>query len=340
VNNGTRTATAEAQLVDQARSGDRTAFDRLVAPYRRELHVHCYRMLGSLHDAEDLTQETLLRAWRGLGGFAGRSTVRAWLYKIATNACLNDLRRRPRLVVPADYPPAGRSAPPPGAEVSWLEPYPDRLLLDDADPADAATRRLTTSLAFLTAVQLLSARQRAVLVLRDVLAFTTAEVAELLETTIVAVDSALRRARRRVAANVPDSAGSGTEAAHQPSPADADLIDRFVAAWERADVDGIVALLAEDAVLTMPPTPLWFRGPADIGEFFATVPADGHLDQIDLVRTSANGLPALAAYAPDPATGHRQAYGVMVFATRDHAISQITGFPDPRLFAFFGLPDR
>jgi RNA polymerase sigma-70 factor, ECF subfamily len=336
-----------AELVDRAVGGDRLAFERLVAPYRRELHVHCYRMLGSLHDAEDMVQETLLRAWRALGGLQERGSVRAWLYKIATNTCLNQLRKRPRVVVPASYEPADHGVPPPSAEVPWLEPYPDRLLAAGGgaggavggvapDPAEEATRRMTTSLAFLAAVQLLPARQRAVLILREVLAFPAAEVAELLETTPAAVDSALQRARRRLDAGA--RGGQPALLARPRSAEDDRLVEQFVAAWERTDIDGLVALLAHDAVLAMPPTPVWFRGRAAIGEFFATVPADGHLDQIRLVRTDANGLPALAAYLRDPATGSFCAYGVMVFAVEGGAITAVTGFPSPDLFPYFDLP--
>jgi RNA polymerase sigma-70 factor, ECF subfamily len=329
-----------ADLVDRAVAGDRLAFERLAAAHRAELHVHCYRMLGSLHDADDMVQETLLRAWRALGTLERRGSVRAWLYKIATNTCLNELRRRPRVVVPAGYQAGGPGAPPPAAEVPWLEPYPDRLLAAEhiaPDPGDEATRRMTTSLAFLTAVQLLPARQRAVLILRDVLAFSAAEVADLLETTPPAVDSALQRARRRIDAAARTQPPLGTDA--PPAPEEGRLVERFVAAWERADIDGLVALLAHDAVLAMPPIPAWFRGRDAIGEFFATVPAGGHIDQITLVPTRANGLPALAAYAPDPAgDGQLTAYGVMLFASRGGAITDITGFPGPNLFRWFGLP--
>jgi RNA polymerase sigma-70 factor (ECF subfamily) len=331
----TAAADDEAALVELAAGGDRSAFERLVIPYRPELHVHCYRMLGSLHDAEDLVQETLLRAWRGLGGFERRSSVRAWLYKIATNACLNQLRRRPRVVVPSAYQPADPGAPPAAAEVPWIEPYPDRLIRfaePEPDPAERATQRLTTSLAFLTAVQLLTARQRAVLILRDVLAFSTAEVADLLETTAAAVDSALQRARRRLTVDV----------RHEPpallSSADERLVQQFVSAWERTDIDGLVALLAADAVLVMPPMPAWFRGPAAIGQFLATVPADGQLERIRLVPTQANGQTTLAAYAPAPGNGRLQAYGLMVLTTNGESFTALTGFADPTLFPFFGLP--
>lgn len=327
----------DGDLVSQAVAGDRAAFDRLVMPYRTELQVHCYRMLGSLHDAEDLVQDTLLRAWQALSQLEQRSSVRAWLYKIATNSCLNHLRRRPRLVVPADYGGAAPGPVPAAAEISWLEPFPDRLLRDAAaDPAEQAGRRMTTSLAFLTAVQLLTARQRAVLILRDVLAFSTAEVAELLDATTVAVDSTLRRARRRLAVGARDPlATSGACDADEHS-----VVRAFVAAWERADVDALVMLLTDDAVLAMPPAPLWFRGRAAIGEFLSTVPAEGHLERIRLVETRANGQPALAAYAPDPARPVLTAYGVMVLDLDGSAIAALTGFANPALFADFALPQE
>jgi RNA polymerase sigma-70 factor, ECF subfamily len=330
----------DAELVDRAVDGDRRAFERLVAAHRAELHVHCYRMLGSLHDADDMVQEALLRAWRNLGSLRDHGSVRAWLYKIATNTCLNELRKRPGVVVPSGYEPAGPAAPPPLAEVPWLEPYPDRLLAAPAaapDPGDEVTRRMTTSLAFLAAVQLLPARQRAVLILRDVLAFSAAEVAELLDTSPTAVDSALQRARRRLDAGIRDQLPLAAPGSSTSGEEDR-LVAQFVAAWERTDIDALVALLTDDAVLAMPPMPAWYRGRDAIGEFFATVPAGGHLDQIRLVPTRANGTAALAAYAPDPPTGQLRAYGIMLFSAAGGAITGITGFPDPGLFSYFELP--
>lgn len=326
---------AESQLVERAQGGDRRAFDRLVEPYRRELHVHCYRMLGSLHDAEDLVQESLLRAWRGLRTFKGDGPIRAWLYKIATNTCLNHLRRRPRVVVPKDADAAG--SPPPTIEVFWLEPYPDKAFdVEDAasDPAEHAVASWQTSLAFLCAVQLLPPLQRAVLILRDVLQFSAKETAELLETTPAAVNSALQRARGRMdpAIQAEPPLGARTEA-----PEEELLVRRFVRAWESADIPALVELLADDAILAMPPAPVWFRGRDAIGQFLSTVPAEGHLDRIPLARTRANGRHAVAAYMPGEKPGSHEAYGIMVLTIADGAIAQITGFADPDLFRMFSL---
>lgn len=328
--------TSDSELVERALTGDRTAFERLVEPYRRELHVHCYRMLASLHDAEDLVQESMLRAWRGLRTFRRGGPVRPWLYKIATNTCLNHLRRRPRVVVPADADPT--ASPPPAMEVFWLEPYPDALLdVQDSsgDPAERAVARSETSLAFLCAVQLLPPLQRAVLILRDVLSFSAKETAELLETTPPAVNSALQRARGRLG---PDVRAEPPFVARPPVPEEEMLVRRFVRAWEAGDVPALVQLLAEDATLAMPPAPVWFRGRAAIGEFLSTVPADGHLDRIPLVRIQANGRPAVAAYMPGAETGRPEAYGIMVLTVTGGAIDQITGFADPDLFRMFELP--
>ena len=330
------TSASEPALVERALAGDRAAFDELAEPYRRELHIHCYRMLASLHEAEDLVQESLLRAWRGLRTYRGRGPVRAWLYKIATNTCLNHLRRRPRIVVPGH---AERSGKPSVMDIPWLEPFPDALpeAADPlADPAERVAARATTSLAFLCAVQMLPAVQRAVLILRDVLEFPAKEVAAILETTPTAVHSALRRARARLSPDI------RTEPPLAARPADAEeemLVRRFVRAWEAADIPTLVELLAKDATLAMPPTPIWFRGRKAIGEFLATVPADGRLDQIPLVRTRANGSPAVAAYMPEEGDGDTHcAYGVMVLTLKRGAIGAITGFADPDLFRLFELP--
>jgi RNA polymerase sigma-70 factor (ECF subfamily) len=316
---------AEAGLLAAARAGDEHAFAQLTSPYRRELQVHCYRMLGSLHDAEDLVQETMLRAWRRLGAFEGRTSLRRWLYAIATNACLNMLEREPRVLL---FPTGGDADPPPLARVSWLEPYPDSLLPDAAagDPQARLDLRESVTLAFLAAIQHLPPRQRAMLVLFDVLAWSAAEIAELLETSVPAVNSGLQRARGTL------------ESRPAPRPTQREerlLVERFVAAWERVDIEGLVELLREDAVLAMPPEPIWFDGCEAVGKFFATVPADGDLTRITLVPTRANLRPAVAAYFDG------QAYGIMVFEIADGRITEIVGFADAaKSFDRFGLPER
>lgn len=330
--------TEEVELVGLALTGDRNAFERLVSPYRRELHVHCYRMLGSLHDAEDLLQESLLRAWRGLRTYRASGPVRSWLYKVATNTCLNHLRRRPRVVVPADVEGTSAGTKPAAVEVFWLEPYPDAMLEPEdphRDPAESAVARTMTSLAFLCAVQLLSPLQRAALILRDVLEFSAREVAQFLDTTPAAVNSALQRARARLA---PEVRREPPLAERPTDPAEDLLVRRFVRAWEAADIDTLVGLLARDAILAMPPAPFWQAGRAAIGGFLSTVPADGHLEQIPLVRTTANGQAAVAAYMPGG--GGPTAYGVMVLSISRGEITQITGFANPDLFRFFALPSK
>ena len=315
---------AHSTLLAAARAGDEHAFAQLTGPYRRELQVHCYRMVGSLHDAEDLVQETMLRAWRRLGAFEGRSSLRRWLYRIATNACLNALEREPRVVL---FPTGGHAEPPVIARVDWLEPYPDSLLPDPArDPQAHLDLRESLALAFLAAIQHLPPRQRAMLLLFEVLGWSAAEIAELLETSSAAVNSGLQRARATL-----DSAPS-------PRPTEEDervLLDRFVDAWDRVDVDGLVELLRDDAVLAMPPEPVWFSGARAVGEFFATVPGEGDLTRIKLVPTRANMRPALAAYFEG------QAYGIMVFELRNGRIAEIVGFADAaKSFDRVGLPER
>jgi RNA polymerase sigma-70 factor (ECF subfamily) len=315
----------EASLLAAARAGDEHAFAQLTSPYRRELQVHCYRMLGSLHDAEDLVQETMLRAWRRLGAFERRTSLRRWLYTIATNACLNTLEREPRVVL---FPTGGEADPPPLARVSWLEPYPDSLLPDASagDPQARLDMRESVALAFLAAIQHLPPRQRAMLLLFDVLGWSAAEIAELLETSPAAVNSGLQRARATL-----DSRPTPRPSEHEEQV----LVERFVAAWERVDIDGLVELLREDAVLAMPPEPVWFAGSEAVGEFFATVPAEGDLTRIKLVRTRANLRPAVAAYFDG------RAYGIMVFELDEGRISEIVGFADAaKSFDRFELPGQ
>jgi RNA polymerase sigma-70 factor, ECF subfamily len=310
----------ELTLLAAARAGDEHAFACLTSPYRRELQLHCYRMVGSLHDAEDLVQETMLRAWRRLGSFEGRTSLRRWLYRIATNACLNALEREPRVVLFA----ASDEASAPLARVSWLEPYPDAQLHDE-DPEARLDLRESVALAFLAAIQHLPPRQRAMLLLFDVLGWSAAEVAELLETSVAAVNSGLQRARATLE----------SRPAQRPSEEDERvLLERFVAAWERVDVDGLVELLREDAAMAMPPEPMWLEGSAAVGEFFATGPGDGDLTRVKLVPTRANLRPALAAYFDGAA------FGIMVFEIRDGRIAEIVGFADAaKIFNRFDLPE-
>lgn len=313
------TDTAEADMLVAARGGDDRAFQALVSPHLRALHVHSYRMLGSYDDAEEAVQEVLLRAWKSLGTFEGRAPLRHWLYRITTTTCLKAIQARGRQPVI-------------DAEIGYLQPYPDHLLdqLTDPDPAAVLTSRDTVTLAFITALQRLPATQRAVLILRDVLTFTSPEVAELLDTTVAAVTSALQRARATMATNA--------VAAPRPlSTTERSIVDRFVQAWQHCDIPALSALLREDVTLHMPPDALTFTGRDTVAEFFATVPADGRLDLIRLISTRANGQPALAAYLPDD-TGTCRGYGIMVLTLAGDQIATITGFPDPHLFAVFNLP--
>jgi RNA polymerase sigma-70 factor (ECF subfamily) len=325
----TATKASPDELLQAALAGDQARFGLLVAPHVRELHVHCYRMLGSFHNAEDATQETLLRAWQHLHTFQGRGPLRAWLYRIATTTCLKQLQSRQRRHV---------AARPEGAEVPWLEPYPDRLLddlpHDGPDPAAVAEQRESVALAFVVALQQLTARQRAVLVLREVLSWSAAEVAGLLETTVPAINSALQRARAALGQPGPPAGSS----ARSLSLHEQEVLRRFMLAWQRRDLAGLAALLAEDAVLHMPPQSLRYVGREQVVRFLSTVPADGRLDLIRLVATGANGHPALAAYLP-AADGTYRAYGVMVLVVASDGVQAITGFQDASLFGAFGLTE-
>ena len=281
-----------------ARTGDRDAFGRLVEPFRRELHRHCYRMLGCYADAEDALQEALLRAWRGLSRFEGRSSLRSWLYRIATNACLRVIERSPRRVLPIDHAPAADPGDGLAAAVHepiWLEPYPDTDLgLDGPAAPDARfEQREAVELAFIAALQHLPARQRAVLVLRDVLGFSARETAEVLEATPVAVDSALQRAHKAVDERLPAQSQQQTLRLLGDSELSR-LVERYVEAWEHNDVDAMVSMLAADARLLMPPLPTWYAGREQIAAFL-----HGRVRRWRLIRTSANGQPAVAAYVWD-----------------------------------------
>lgn len=329
---------ADADLLAAARAGDELAFARLTDPHLKALRLHCYRMLASLHDAEDATQEVLLRAWRSLRTFRGDSTFVAWLYRIATNTCLTVLARRPgREEIPL---PTGGAVDPPTAEIEWLEPFPDALVdpaeLQRADPAARYATREAVRLAFIASLQHLPPRQRAVLILRDALGWRASEVAELLETTVPAVTSALQRARATLDEKLPP--GSLDRASLDGLPEGADeLFHNFVDAWERGDPDLFASLLREDAALVMPPEP-WLQGREAIDAFARSGPAKDVFGRVRLLETRANGQPAFAAYLLDDSDGVYRAYGIMALDVRDGSIAEITGFADATLFRFFDLP--
>ena len=313
-----------------AQRGDEGAFERLVEPFRGELHAHCYRMLGSLHDAEDALQEAMLRAWRGLGRFEGRSSLRSWLYTIATNTCLNAIARRPKRVLPVDYGAASDPHDAPGepiVESVWIEPYPDEMLgLEDglAAPEARYEMRESVELAFVAALQHLPANQRAVLVLREVLGFSAKEVAESLDTSVASVNSALQRARAAVEERVPEQ----TQQATLRALGDKDLrelVDRYVDAWERCDVEAFAAMLAEDATFAMPPLASWYQGRDGIAQWAAGWPLSGAW-RWRTVFTRANGQPALAFYAWDDGEQAYMPFALNVLTLRGSSFFHVTAF--------------
>ena len=311
------------ELISRARAGDGDAFRELTEPYRRELQVHCYRMLGSLQDAEDVLQDTLLAAWRGIAGFEERASLRTWLYRIATNRCLNARRsasRRPaeEWTMPSVDPPE----PTRYGEVAWLEPYPDTLL----GPEVGYEQTEGISLAFVTALQALPPRQVAVLVLRDVLGFRAGEVAEMLDSTVSSVNSALKRARASLRRLAPESEPPPGPAVEQA------LVAEFVAAYEAGDVGRLVALFTDDIFVSMPPIPLEYEGREAAARLFATIFSSGR--RVSLVPTRANGQPAFGAYLRG-ATRHGG--GLFVLTLAGDRISAFTRF-DTGLFPYFGLP--
>ena len=340
---GERVGFHEDELLRRARAGDESAFAQLADRFRAELQLHCYRIVGSVPDAEDLVQETLLAAWRGLERFEGRASLRSWLYRIATNRSLNALRDRGRRPAELSAPPENTPSPPQPtrlAEPVWLEPYPDVLLEGVRDRAQQPEARYETreaiGLAFVVGLQRLPPRQRAVLVLRDVLSFRAAEVAEMLGGTEVSVNRTLQRARQALDRAVPP--GERDVAPLPGSREERELVGRFTAAFEAGDVPGVVALLTEDALLTMPPEPLEYQGPVAIGQFLSSVPAGGALERFRLLPTRANGQPAFACYLRDPNAPVAHAYGLMVLTLRGGRVAAITGFPDTSTFRSFGLP--
>jgi RNA polymerase sigma-70 factor (TIGR02960 family) len=325
-------------LISRARAGDGEAFQELTEPYRRELQVHCYRMLGSFQDAEDALQDTLLAAWQGLGGFEGRASIRTWLYRIATNRCLNALRsanRRPAMEwdVPEVEPPEPTRL----GEVAWLEPYPDALLEGAIDvPLGPEARYEQTeaiSLAFVTALQVLPPRQLAVLILRDVLGFHANEVADMLDSTVESVNSALKRARASLQRRLPPT--DEREPAPAPdSTSEQALVADFVCAYESGDLDALVALLTDDIQVSMPPIPLEYQGRDVVARLFASIFRSGR--RVDLVPTRANGQPAFGAYLR-ASTGIRHGTGLFVLTLTGDRICAFTHF-DNSVLPWFGLP--
>jgi RNA polymerase sigma-70 factor (ECF subfamily) len=312
---------------------DSDEFVRLADPYRRELMAHCYRMLGSVDDAEDLVQETYLRAWRSYDGFEGRSSLRTWLYRIATSACLTAIERRGRRPLPSGLSEPSEDADvalvPGPTDVPWLQPVPDAMI---DDPAAVVAARGTVRLAFVAALQHLPAKQRAVLLLRDVLAWRATEVAELLDTTTAAVNSALQRARAQLA----DVAPTEDDLAEPTDPENRALLDRYVTAFENADLAMLEKILREDVEMEMPPYLTWLTGRSAVIDFFGArvVKTRG---RYRMLRTSANGQPAVASYVID-AEGVFRAHGLHVLTVVGGGIARITAFLDRGLVARFGLP--
>jgi RNA polymerase sigma-70 factor, ECF subfamily len=317
---------ADTQLLSAARKGDEDAYRRLVEPRRAELHAHCYRMLGSVHDAEDALQDALLRAWRGIGRFEGRSSLRAWLYRIATNTCM-DLAGK-RRVLPIDFGPGADPHDSPGVPVVenvWVEPYPDSEL--------AYEEREGVELAFVAALQHLPATQRAVLILREVLGFSAQEVADTLDTTVASVNSALQRARKAVDERMPERSQQETLRALGDEKV-TEIVERYMAALESGDVDRVVALLTEDATWSMPPCPMWFRGIETVSAFLTDYPLNERWRHIP---TRANGQLAVGCYMWD---GERYAAAVLdVITLRSDKVVDVTAFLAPWVFTRFGEAD-
>jgi RNA polymerase sigma-70 factor (ECF subfamily) len=332
----TTTSTEERRLIAAAREGDEDAYRRLVEPRHAELHAHCYRMLGSVHDAEDSLQEALLRAWRGLPRFEDRSSLRAWLYKISTNTCLDELARRPKRVLPIDYGPSADPHDSPGAplvESVWIEPYPDAGLAEGrAAPEARYELRESVELAFVAALQHLPATQRAVLILREVLGFSAQEVADTLETTVASVNSALQRARKAVDERLPDQSQQATLRSLGDERI-RELVQSYMEALERGDVDALVAMLSEEAAWSMPPLPRWYRGEEAIAAFLAEYPCR---ERWRHVPSHANGQVAVGCYLWDPERETYAAAVLDVLTLRGSRIAQVTAFLAPWLYGRFG----
>jgi RNA polymerase sigma-70 factor, ECF subfamily len=342
-------ASSEQALLDAARGGDQDAFARLVQPHRTELHAHCYRMLGSVHDAEDTLQETMLRAWRALDRFEGRSSLKSWLYTIATNTSLNAIARRPKRVLPVDYGPAADPHGGPGepvVETVWIEPYPDDTLgLEDgyAAPDARYEMRESVELAFVAALQHLPPNQRAALILREVLGFSAKEAADALDTSVASVNSALQRARATVEERTPEQTQQATLRALGDDTL-RQIVDRYVEAWESCDVETVVELLTADASFTMPPLASWFHGTESLRVFLKGWPLSGEWDWRP-IPVRASGQPALAFYAWDEGERAYLPFALNVLTFRGEQISDVTAFvsrsiePQERE-AYFRWPDQ
>jgi RNA polymerase sigma-70 factor, ECF subfamily len=328
----------EDDLLAAAQHGDQDAFRRLIEPRRAQLHAHCYRMLGSFHDAEDAFQETLLRAWRALPRFGGPRLLGPWLHKIATNVCFDALKRRPKRLLPIEYGPQLGPDDAPGEPIPdavWVEPYPDaalELAEGFARPDAVYEQREAVELAFVTALQHLPANQRAVLLLRDVLAFSARETAESLKTSEASVNSALQRARRSVRKRLPEMSQQATLRALGDERVN-EIVERYMDAWARGDVDAIAAMLAEDATFAMPPYPAWWQG-RDVIAAFAAEPAHRYL------AVRANGQAANATYRWDPSRSTYVAEALEVLTLEGSLVKDMTAFMMPELFPQFGLPEE
>jgi RNA polymerase sigma-70 factor, ECF subfamily len=326
---GRHTGMSTQTEVEAAVTGDRDAFTAIAERHRRELQVHCYRMLGSFDDAEELVQETFLRAWRSRASYQGRSTFRAWLYRIATNASLDAIAKRPR--VPAE-----------SGEVLWLQPFPDRLLEDaapsDAEPDALVVAKETIELAFMVAIQHLPPQSRAVLILRDVLGWPAKDTAALLDTTVAAVNSALQRAHAALKQHLPERR-TDWAVGGEPSERDLALLQRYVDATERTDGEALAALMREDARFSMPPEPgLWVGREAIVGAWTEGGFGSAEFGDVRCLVTSANRQPAVACYVRRPGEPGHRAFALDVLGVHDGAIAEIVTFP-PALFAAFGLPE-
>jgi RNA polymerase sigma-70 factor (ECF subfamily) len=336
-------ATQERELLEAARHGDEGAFRRLVEVHRSELHAHCYRMLGSVHDAEDALQDALLRAWRGLPRFEARSSLRSWLYRIATNASLDLIARRPKRVLPVDYGPTADPHdaldPPVEPLVETVWPYPDETLgLEDgfAAPEARYEQREGVELAFVAALQHLPPNQRAALILREVLGFSAREVAESLDTTTASVNSALQRARVQVEERAPEQSQQATLRALGDERL-GEIVERYSEALEQGDVDALLGMLTEDATWSMPPLPNWYRGHEAITGFLHKGPFTVRWRH---VPTRANGQLAVGCYTWDEETKSYRAFVIDVLTLRGAQIAEVTAFIDRSIFARFGLPDE